>query len=71
MDSVKKIQLQRHHPAELADLLIVQRISKDLPYFVRKSLLRDMSKRRAILLYILDMNVDPARIFRPSLTNIC
>lgn len=55
--------LQRHHPAELTDLLIVQRIQKDLPNFVRKSLLRDMRKRRAVLLYILHMNVDPARIF--------
>ena len=71
MDSIKKTQLQRHHPAELADLLIVQRIPKDLPYLVRKSLLRDMRKRRAIQLYILHMNVDPTRIFRPSLTNIC
>ena len=55
--------LQRHHPAELTDLLIVQRIQEDLPNFVRKSLLRDMRKRRAVLLYILHMNVDPARIF--------
>ena len=65
MDSVKKTQLQRHHPAELADLLIVQRIPKDLPYFVRKSLLRDMRKRRAILLYILHMNVDPCPYLSP------
>ena len=55
--------LQRHHPAELTDLLILQRIQKDLPYLVRKSLLRDVRKRRAVLLYILHMNVDPARIF--------
>ena len=54
--------LQRHHPAELTDLLIVQRIQEDLPNFVRKSLLRDMRKRRSVLLYILHMNVDPARI---------
>ena len=48
--------LQRHHPAELADGFIVQRIKENLSDFFNQQFLRDVREHRNILLGILYMD---------------
>ncbi|MCI5771593.1 MAG: hypothetical protein MR021_02030 [Clostridiales bacterium] len=51
--------LQRHHPAEPADLFIVKGIGKQLFYLAAQPFLRHFLKGGNILRRVLHMNVDP------------
>ena len=55
--------LQRHHPTELADGFIVQRIEENLSDFFNQQLLRDVRENRDVFLRILYMDRNLSGVF--------
>ena len=54
--------LKRHHPAEAADGLVVERVEKDLPDLFQQPVLRDAGKDGDILPRVLHVDVDPVGV---------